>query len=211
MLSAVSMTLYGLRTRHRAACASRGVGRSDGRAQGRIDRSMSWVSRESRHGTQECVRHAQSGTTTASSNSPEIFSTHRTLHPQMPRSKLIVVPGLPHHITQRGNGRANVFDCDQDRVMFLDFIGWLFPAIRTVVMGILPDGESLPPGGGSKPRGRGRQGAGSGPIAPRSHYSAISRDVRDIFGRPDTTLWPWNLRTVGGRSHTSNVTPFARA
>jgi hypothetical protein len=40
----------------------------------------------------------------------------------MPRSKRIVVPGLPHHITQRGNGRANVFDCDQDRVVFLDLL-----------------------------------------------------------------------------------------
>ncbi len=40
----------------------------------------------------------------------------------MPRSKRIVVPGLPHHITQRGNGRAKVFDCDQDRAVFLDLL-----------------------------------------------------------------------------------------
>ena len=33
-----------------------------------------------------------------------------------------MVPGLPHHITQRGNGRANVFDCDQDRMVFLDLL-----------------------------------------------------------------------------------------
>ena len=33
-----------------------------------------------------------------------------------------MVPGLPHHITQRGNGRANVFDCDQDRTVFLDLL-----------------------------------------------------------------------------------------
>ena len=41
----------------------------------------------------------------------------------MPRSKRIVVPGLPHHITQRGNGRACVFDSDDDRVVFLDLLG----------------------------------------------------------------------------------------
>jgi putative transposase len=29
---------------------------------------------------------------------------------------------MPHHITQRGNGRANVFDCDQDRAVFLDLL-----------------------------------------------------------------------------------------
>jgi putative transposase len=40
----------------------------------------------------------------------------------MPRGKRIVVPGLPHHITQRGNGRAKVFDCDQDRAVFLDLL-----------------------------------------------------------------------------------------
>jgi putative transposase len=40
----------------------------------------------------------------------------------MPRSKRIVVPGIPHHITQRGNGRARVFDSDQDRAVFLDLL-----------------------------------------------------------------------------------------
>ena len=40
----------------------------------------------------------------------------------MPRSKRIVVPGLPHHITQRGNGCASVFDSDDDRVVFLDLL-----------------------------------------------------------------------------------------
>ncbi len=40
----------------------------------------------------------------------------------MPRINRVIVPGLPHHITQRGNGRANVFDCDQDRTVFLDLL-----------------------------------------------------------------------------------------
>ena len=34
----------------------------------------------------------------------------------------IVVPGLPHHITQRGNGRQDVFDVDSDRLLFLDLL-----------------------------------------------------------------------------------------
>lgn len=33
-----------------------------------------------------------------------------------------MVPGFPHHFTQRGNGRAVVFDCDQDRAVFLDLL-----------------------------------------------------------------------------------------
>ena len=41
----------------------------------------------------------------------------------MPRRNRIVVPGLPHHITQRGNGRKCVFDSDVDRRVFLELLG----------------------------------------------------------------------------------------
>ncbi len=37
----------------------------------------------------------------------------------MPRVARIVVPGLPHHVTQRGNNRQPVFFVDDDRRMFL--------------------------------------------------------------------------------------------
>lgn len=40
----------------------------------------------------------------------------------MPRQTRIVLPGLPHHITQRGNGRVDVFDSDSDRRLFLDLL-----------------------------------------------------------------------------------------
>jgi putative transposase len=41
----------------------------------------------------------------------------------MPRRKRLIVPGLPHHITQRGNNRGQVFDSDTDRQVFLDLLG----------------------------------------------------------------------------------------
>jgi len=41
----------------------------------------------------------------------------------MPRFKRVVVPGLPHHITQRGNRRMNVFFDDEDREIFLRILG----------------------------------------------------------------------------------------
>ena len=53
----------------------------------------------------------------------------------MPRSKRIVVPGLPHHITQRGNGRADVFDSDDDRVVFLDLLAAYSLQYRLTVWG----------------------------------------------------------------------------
>jgi putative transposase len=37
----------------------------------------------------------------------------------MPRRSRIVVPGMPHHITQRGNRRMNVFVDREDREVFL--------------------------------------------------------------------------------------------
>jgi len=37
----------------------------------------------------------------------------------MPRIAQVVVPGLPHHITQRGNRRADVFFDDDDRRRYL--------------------------------------------------------------------------------------------
>ena len=40
----------------------------------------------------------------------------------MPRTARLVVAGLPHHITQRGNRRQNIFFSDADRVAFLDWL-----------------------------------------------------------------------------------------
>ncbi len=41
----------------------------------------------------------------------------------MPRIARVVVPGLPHHVTQRGNRRADVFSCDDDRRRYLFLLG----------------------------------------------------------------------------------------
>jgi len=40
----------------------------------------------------------------------------------MPRYARIVIPGLSHHITQRGNNRQDVFFVDDDRVAYLDLL-----------------------------------------------------------------------------------------
>lgn len=41
----------------------------------------------------------------------------------MPRPPRFVLPGLPHHITQRGNYRQAVFFRDEDRRLYLDLLG----------------------------------------------------------------------------------------
>ena len=40
----------------------------------------------------------------------------------MSRIARIVVPGFPHHVTQRGNGGADIFETDQDREAYLRFL-----------------------------------------------------------------------------------------
>ena len=41
----------------------------------------------------------------------------------MPRIARIVLPGRPHHVTQRGNNRQDVFFVDDDRRAYLDILG----------------------------------------------------------------------------------------
>ena len=40
----------------------------------------------------------------------------------MPRQARVVIPGMAHHITQRGNNRQDVFFVDGDRVAYLDLL-----------------------------------------------------------------------------------------
>ena len=40
----------------------------------------------------------------------------------MPRVARIVIPGCPHHVTQRGNNRQDVFFVDDDRLAYLEIL-----------------------------------------------------------------------------------------
>ncbi|MGJ5133241.1 hypothetical protein [Bradyrhizobium oligotrophicum] len=40
----------------------------------------------------------------------------------MARLARVVVPGLPHHVTQRGNGRARTFFGDDDYALYRDLL-----------------------------------------------------------------------------------------
>jgi len=51
----------------------------------------------------------------------------------MARLARIVVPGLPHHVTQRGNGRAKVFFAPKDYELYRDL---LVEHCRTADVGI---------------------------------------------------------------------------
>ena len=40
----------------------------------------------------------------------------------MPRFARLVVPGLPHHVTQRGNRRQQTFFCDEDYAAYVELM-----------------------------------------------------------------------------------------
>lgn len=44
-------------------------------------------------------------------------------HAAMARLARFIVPGIPHHVTQRGNGRAQVFFRDGDYARYRDWLG----------------------------------------------------------------------------------------
>ncbi|MDW7774225.1 MAG: transposase [Desulfobulbaceae bacterium] len=41
----------------------------------------------------------------------------------MPRRSRIIVPGIPHHLIQRGNNRQSCFFADEDYLFYLDWLG----------------------------------------------------------------------------------------
>jgi len=41
----------------------------------------------------------------------------------MPRLARNVFPGIPHHITQRGNRREDIFFSEEDRLIYLEWLG----------------------------------------------------------------------------------------
>jgi putative transposase len=53
----------------------------------------------------------------------------------MPRIARIVVPGLVHHVTQRGNNRQDVFFVDDDRVAYLRFLASQCQRHRVAIVG----------------------------------------------------------------------------
>jgi len=40
----------------------------------------------------------------------------------MARLARVVIPGVPHHVTQRGNNRQDIFFVDDDRRVFVELL-----------------------------------------------------------------------------------------
>ena len=55
--------------------------------------------------------------------SPLAFARPDGIVRRMPRVARIVIPGRPHHVTQRGNNRQDVFFVDDNREAYLAILG----------------------------------------------------------------------------------------
>jgi len=51
----------------------------------------------------------------------------------MARLARVVLPGIPHHVTQRGNRRASTFFCDDDYALYLDLLSEAARAARVSI------------------------------------------------------------------------------
>ena len=56
----------------------------------------------------------------------------------MPRNARVVIPDCPHHVTQRGNNRQDVFFTDEDREVYLGM-----PAEQCERFGLSVEGYGL--------------------------------------------------------------------
>jgi putative transposase len=53
----------------------------------------------------------------------------------MPRIARLVIPGCPHHVTQRGNQRQRVFFADSDRGLYFELLRRYFTRYRIAMAG----------------------------------------------------------------------------
>ena len=60
----------------------------------------------------------------------------------MPRVVRVIAPGLPHHITQRGNYGQTIFRRNEDRRFYLTLLSRIPAALRHHARGVLPDVQS---------------------------------------------------------------------
>ena len=62
----------------------------------------------------------------------------------MARLARLVVPGLPHHVTQRGNRRAPTFFEEGDYALYRDMLAEAAGKAHKGDLGVLPDAQPCP-------------------------------------------------------------------
>lgn len=96
---------------------------------------------------------------------------------QIPGMARLVIPGLPHHVTQRVNRRQQTFFCDEDYSAYLELMAeWC--AEREAALSLLPDAQSR--------ACRGRRMGWSGRSGGLPTLCAEDQLPREVAGLPMT-------------------------
>ena len=72
---------------------------------------------------------------------------------RMARMPRIVVPGHPHHVTQRGNRRQRTFFHEDDYRYYVELLSQFSQQVGTEIWAwcLMPDAKSRAPGHGAQP------------------------------------------------------------
>jgi len=115
----------------------------------------------------------------------------------MPRVARMVVPGLAHHITQRGNNRQDVFFADDDRRVYLSLLkeqaeGHGLRVLAYCVMSNHVHLVVVPPRARLSPR------PSAGRTLATASTSTGCTGGAGICGRTGSSPAPWTRCTCGG-------------
>ena len=123
----------------------------------------------------------------------------------MARLARVVVPGLPHHVTQRGNGRARTFFGDADYALYRDLLAKIARSQRRRV-GLVPDAQPRP----SDPRAGDQDGLRRALSRVHRSYAGRIHERRSapaISGKAASAAWRWTRRISMPRCATSRSIP----
>ncbi len=102
----------------------------------------------------------------------------------MLRVARIVIPNCPHHVTQRGNNRQDVFFVDDDRASYLGLSSGGGGAVWLGGGGLLPDEQPHPLDRDAEVGGRFGEGAGAGALSVCPVYQSPARPQRPPLAKP---------------------------
>jgi REP element-mobilizing transposase RayT len=116
----------------------------------------------------------------------------------MPRQRRVVIPGIAHHVRQRGNNRRHVFLTDEDRELYLSLLKKYAAQYSVGVIGyclmtnqihliVVPETRLL---------WRRRSGARTATTRAGFTFAAASRG---IYGRIGSSRAGWNSCISGQR------------
>ena len=124
----------------------------------------------------------------------------------MPRVARLVIPNCPHHITQRGNNRQDVFFVDDDRRAYLEFLRERCETYGRPDSRLLPDGQSRDTSSPSRTTKTPSRKPSAAHTSPTRNTSIGCTAAAATCGRTASTPARWTKPICGRRWRTWSET-----